>query len=99
MLVSGGGAKNPTLVAMIARAVAPIPVRAFADRYFDGEAKEAVAFALLAYLHLDGQPGERAARDRRARPSHPREAHAGVNFIGTGRYGVARPPVTAVSQW
>jgi anhydro-N-acetylmuramic acid kinase len=56
LLVSGGGAKNPALVAMIARAVAPMPVRSFAERYFDGEAKEAVAFALLAYLHVQGEP-------------------------------------------
>jgi anhydro-N-acetylmuramic acid kinase len=57
VLLSGGGAKNPALVAMITRAVHPIPVRAFAERYFDGEAKEAVAFALLAYLHVNGEPG------------------------------------------
>ncbi len=57
VLVSGGGAKNPALVAMIERAVAPLPVRAFSERYFDGEAKEAVAFALLAYLHVQGRPG------------------------------------------
>lgn len=57
VLVSGGGAKNPALVAMIEAAIAPIPVRAFADRFFDGEAKEAVAFALLAYLHVNHQPG------------------------------------------
>jgi anhydro-N-acetylmuramic acid kinase len=56
MLVSGGGAKNPTLVRMIERAVAPLSVRDFADRYFDGEAKEAVAFALLAHLHLEYRP-------------------------------------------
>jgi anhydro-N-acetylmuramic acid kinase len=57
VLLSGGGAKNPTLVAMIERAVAPIRVRAFSDCYFDGEAKEAVAFALLAYLYTNRQPG------------------------------------------
>jgi anhydro-N-acetylmuramic acid kinase len=57
VLVSGGGAKNPTLVAMIARAVAPVTVRSFAERYFDDEAKEAVAFALLAYLHMHGEAG------------------------------------------
>jgi anhydro-N-acetylmuramic acid kinase len=55
ILLSGGGAKNPTLVAMITRAVAPVAVRSFAERYFDGEAKEAVAFALLAYLHMNGE--------------------------------------------
>jgi anhydro-N-acetylmuramic acid kinase len=57
ILISGGGAKNPTLARMIAGAVAPISVLAFAERYFDGEAKEAVAFALLAYLHVNGQAG------------------------------------------
>lgn len=57
VLISGGGAKNPTLVAMIARAIAPIPVHDFSDAYFDGEAKEAVAFALLAFLHVNRQPG------------------------------------------
>jgi anhydro-N-acetylmuramic acid kinase len=57
VLLSGGGAKNPTLVSMIARAIAPIAVRDFAERYFDGEAKEAVAFALLAYLHVNRESG------------------------------------------
>jgi anhydro-N-acetylmuramic acid kinase len=57
ILVSGGGAKNPTLTRAIADLVAPIEVRHFADRFFDGEAKEAVAFALLAYLHVTGSPG------------------------------------------
>ena len=38
-------------------AVAPLPVRLFDDVFFDGEAKEAVAFALLGYLHLRGRPG------------------------------------------
>jgi anhydro-N-acetylmuramic acid kinase len=57
VLVSGGGAKNPTLLAMLAAAVAPLRVVPFSARYFDGEAKEAVAFALLAHLHLEGIPG------------------------------------------
>ena len=52
VLVSGGGARNPVLFAEIARAAAPIAVRQFGDVYFDGEAKEAVAFALLGYLHV-----------------------------------------------
>ena len=56
-LVSGGGARNPTLVRMIATLIAPIEVRSFSDVFFDGEAKEAVAFALLAHLHVNGRPG------------------------------------------
>ena len=54
VLVSGGGAKNKTLVEMISRAVAPMNVRQFDDVFFDGEAKEAVAFALMAKLFVQG---------------------------------------------
>jgi anhydro-N-acetylmuramic acid kinase len=56
-LVSGGGARNPTLLSMLAPLIAPIRVRQFSDEFFDGEAKEAVAFALLAHLHVSGRPG------------------------------------------
>ena len=57
VLVSGGGAKNPVLFDAIAKAAAPIAVRHFDEIYFDGEAKEAVAFALLGYLHVMRRPG------------------------------------------
>ena len=57
VLVSGGGSKNATLKRMIAELVAPRTVRTFDERFFDAEAKEAVAFALLALLHLEGRPG------------------------------------------
>jgi anhydro-N-acetylmuramic acid kinase len=56
-LIAGGGAKNATLRRMIAEAVSPLQVTSFDERYFDGEAKEAVAFALLAHLHLEGLAG------------------------------------------
>jgi anhydro-N-acetylmuramic acid kinase len=51
MVVSGGGAKNPTLMAMLRNQVAPkqIEVR-FSDEFgVPAEAKEAVAFAVLAH--------------------------------------------------
>lgn len=57
VLISGGGARNPTLVHQFRQAVAPLNVVPFGERYFDGEAKEAVAFALLAHLHIEGLPG------------------------------------------
>lgn len=57
VLVSGGGAKNPALFAAIEKAAAPIRVRHFDEVYFDGEAKEAVAFALLGYLYMTNRPG------------------------------------------
>jgi anhydro-N-acetylmuramic acid kinase len=54
---SGGGARNPALVAAIERCWPGVTHRAFDDLYFDGEAKEAVAFALLGYLTWTGRPG------------------------------------------
>ena len=57
VVVSGGGGQNPALVESIARLIAPLPVVSFAERFFDGEAKEAVAFALLGWLHLRGDAG------------------------------------------
>lgn len=66
VLLSGGGAKHPLLAPALAgafswhqaRTARPVPmVRAFSDLYFDAEAKEAVAFALLGYLHLTGRAG------------------------------------------
>jgi anhydro-N-acetylmuramic acid kinase len=53
LVLSGGGARNPALVDAIAAAVAPAIVRRFDEIFFDGEAKEAVAFALLGWLHLE----------------------------------------------
>jgi anhydro-N-acetylmuramic acid kinase len=57
VLVSGGGARNPALFAAIEKAAAPIRVRHFDEVYFDGEAKEAVAFALLGYLFVTNRAG------------------------------------------
>jgi anhydro-N-acetylmuramic acid kinase len=57
VVLSGGGANNPALVEMIKRAVAPLTTLRFDERFFDGEAKEAVAFALLGWLHVRGRSG------------------------------------------
>jgi anhydro-N-acetylmuramic acid kinase len=58
MLVSGGGAENPALFDAIQRAIPEeVTLRRFADVFFDGEAKEAVAFALLGHLFLERIPG------------------------------------------
>ncbi len=57
VFLSGGGARNPALVRAITDALAPRAVLDFDTTYFDGDAKEAVAFALLGYLHIRGEPG------------------------------------------
>ena len=58
VVVTGGGARNPTLVAAIRRHLAPLPVRTGAEALgLDPDAREAAAFALLAWAHLNGIPG------------------------------------------
>jgi anhydro-N-acetylmuramic acid kinase len=51
MIVSGGGAKNPTLMSMLRDQIAPLGISLhFSDEFgLPAEAKEAVAFALLAH--------------------------------------------------
>jgi anhydro-N-acetylmuramic acid kinase len=69
VVLSGGGARNPALVEAIAARMAPVRVARFDDLFFDGEAKEAVAFALMGYLFVEGVsgnvPGATGARGRR----------------------------------
>ncbi len=57
VVYSGGGAKNPALVEALVRSWQGPAHRSFDDLFFDGEAKEAVAFALLGYLTWTGRPG------------------------------------------
>ena len=52
VVLSGGGARNPALVDAIRAAVSPRDVQSFDALYYDGDAKESVAFALLAHLHV-----------------------------------------------
>ncbi|MCU0636024.1 MAG: anhydro-N-acetylmuramic acid kinase, partial [Gemmatimonadaceae bacterium] len=57
VVLAGGGARNPTLVAGLRAALAPLPVVTFDERFFDAEAKECVAFALMGWLHCGGRDG------------------------------------------
>jgi anhydro-N-acetylmuramic acid kinase len=57
LVISGGGARNPALVALLAARVRPRPVLPFERLFFDGEAKEALAFAFLGMLTVSGKPG------------------------------------------
>jgi len=45
------------LLRQLRAALAPRVLQRFDDLFFDGDAKEAVAFALLGWLTLRGQPG------------------------------------------
>ncbi len=57
VVLSGGGARNPELVRLIRAALPSRTVRTFDELFFDGEAKEAVAFAFIALQHLRGLAG------------------------------------------
>jgi anhydro-N-acetylmuramic acid kinase len=61
VVASGGGCHHPGLMAALRRTLDALPgrhpLRTFEELFFPGDAKEAVAFALLGYLTLHGQPG------------------------------------------
>jgi anhydro-N-acetylmuramic acid kinase len=56
IFVSGGGTHNPTLMAMLTKAMEPIPVRMSSEVGLDVDAKEAVAFAVMAYETAHSRP-------------------------------------------
>jgi anhydro-N-acetylmuramic acid kinase len=60
VVASGGGCHHPGLMTSLSRYLTrqgEHQLRRFDDLFFPGDAKEAVAFALLGYLTLHGQPG------------------------------------------
>ncbi len=56
VFVTGGGARNPVLMDMLREELAPIPVLTGDALGIDGDAKEAVAFAALAWAHMNRLP-------------------------------------------
>jgi anhydro-N-acetylmuramic acid kinase len=57
VVVSGGGARNPVLLDALRAGLGAHDVRLFDELYFDGDIKEAVAFAYLAWRTMRGLPG------------------------------------------
>jgi anhydro-N-acetylmuramic acid kinase len=57
VVVTGGGARNPVLLRRIRELLHPLPVDDGASLGIDPEAKEAAAFALLAWAHVARVPG------------------------------------------
>ena len=66
LIVGGGGSRNGTLMADIAAALPDVRVLTNEDLGFDGDAKEAVAFAVLAneaiFARCSNAPGATGAR-------------------------------------
>ena len=61
LVVTGGGARNPTLLGRIRALLDPVPVLDGSVLGVDGDAKEALAFAVLAWAHLHGIPSNAPA--------------------------------------
>ena len=56
VLVNGGGSRNPTLMRMLEERLGGIPVQPTDVAGIDADAKEAIAFALMAHDSLAGLP-------------------------------------------
>lgn len=67
LVVTGGGARNPRLVERLRQRV-PVRVRTGEEVGIDSDAKEAVAFAALAWAHVRGIPGNVPAATGAAGP-------------------------------
>ena len=71
MVVSGGGASNPTLMAMLRNEIAPLGIALrFSDEFgVPTEAKEAVAFAVLAHETWHRRPSNVPSATGAKRPA------------------------------
>jgi anhydro-N-acetylmuramic acid kinase len=56
VFVSGGGTHNPTLMRLLTKAMNPIPVKESSEVGLDVDAKEAIAFAVMAYETAHQRP-------------------------------------------
>ena len=70
-IVSGGGAKNETLMRMLSEGLQPLGVTVSTTEKHGvpPQAKEAMAFALLAWLRWNGRPGNVPSATGASRPA------------------------------
>lgn len=68
VIVGGGGARNPALMAMLQERLAPLPLLTHEDVGIDGDAKEAIAFAVLANETMLGNPANLPSVTGASRP-------------------------------
>jgi anhydro-N-acetylmuramic acid kinase len=69
LIVSGGGAHNPLLMAQLAAALPGIQILASGDLGVPEDAKEAFAFAILAYESFHGRPANLPGATGARRPA------------------------------
>jgi anhydro-N-acetylmuramic acid kinase len=68
VIVGGGGARNPMLMKMLRERLAPIPALVHEDVGMNGDAKEALAFAILANETMLGHPSNLPSVTGASRP-------------------------------
>lgn len=80
LIVAGGGAKNPTLMAMLRERLPGIPIRHHDELGYSAEFKEAMFFALLAYKSWHGRAQWPAALTGARHASVLGDITPGANF-------------------
>jgi|UPI0003611E47 anhydro-N-acetylmuramic acid kinase len=109
IFVSGGGAHNPTLMGMLQKAMNSIPVLESTEAGLDVDAKEAIAFAVMAYETAHDRPSNvpKATGARRSvvlgkvTPNGPNgNGSSGRDRNGTSEtaHSDSRAPVLAASR-
>ncbi|ATL32042.1 anhydro-N-acetylmuramic acid kinase [Streptomyces formicae] len=88
VIASGGGTRNPALMAALRAELGSVPVRTSDELGLPSAAKEAYAFAVLGFLTLHGLPGTVPASTGARHPSV-------LGSITPGRRAAWPPPVAA----
>jgi anhydro-N-acetylmuramic acid kinase len=91
VLVSGGGARNPMLLAMLQAALPHASVRTVDTLALDADAKEAVAFAVAGYATLHGWPNNVPAATGASHPVVLGSITPGANYRALLEQVVAAP--------
>ena len=69
LIVSGGGWHNPAIMNSLSKSLPSTRVTSTDEFGIDGDAKEAVAFAVLAYETVNGRPGNLISATGASRPA------------------------------
>ncbi|HMQ34489.1 MAG TPA: anhydro-N-acetylmuramic acid kinase [Chloroflexaceae bacterium] len=92
VILSGGGARNPVLCAMIGAALPGAAVRPADELGLDADAKEAVAFAVLGYAALHGWPANLTGATGASEPAVLGSITPGRNYRALLAAAAAAPP-------
>ena len=92
VIVGGGGARNPVLVAHLRRLLPASTVRAHDELGFPAAAREAAFFALLGYQALHGRPNTVPGCTGAHHPVVMGKLLPGPNYLDLVRRVAALPP-------